>query len=160
MPGFETLLVGVADERGRRVDLALQDAEHRHPAELRIARDLEAMREERLVEIARDLDEVVALAQAARPAVHRARRFLDENVEQIVDAHLALGRGEEDRDHVPLGHRLDEGLPQRRQVELLAAQVLLQRVIVGLDRGLEHLTVHLGDRQDFCDLLSSRAIAK
>jgi hypothetical protein len=104
--------------------------------------------QDRRVGIAGHLHQLATLAQPPGAAVGRAGRLLGQHVQQIVDADLRGGGGEEDGDHVAAVHGLDEAAAQPLQIEGAAGQVALELGVVDLHRRLQDLAVGLGHRAE------------
>jgi hypothetical protein len=137
-----------AHEGALAVQGPLQHPDGGQLAEVGIGRDLEDVPQEGGVGITGDLHQPRRAAHAARARVGRAGGLLDEDVEEIVHAHLGGGGGEQDGDDVAAIHRLHEAAAQAVEIERLAREVALERLVVHLHRRLQDLPVHLCRRAE------------
>ena len=145
------LALGGVEHRGAGGQRARIDAEEGELTDERVGHDLERERRERLlvVGLALDLQRLrslrVEIDARHRRNVERRRQVVDDGVEQRLHALVLERRAADDRHErrVFLAHRFDRALAQRGLDfvlgDRLAAQVLLEQLVVGLADLLDQL---------------------
>src|SRR4051794_221948 len=139
-------VLGAVEHRGTGGEPTGVDADVGQLAEVLVGLDLEGQRRERLVLVGVPQDLGLAVERGTDDGldVQRAGQVVDDRVEQGLHALvLERGAGEHRVDLAGDGRLADGGL-QRLDGDVLAAEVGLHEVVVGLGDGLEQLLAVLG----------------
>src|SRR6476661_1381776 len=149
------------DDARARADVARVDADEGQRAEERVRGDLEGESRERLVlaGCTRQLDGLVAgLVADHRGHVERRREIVDDGVEHRLHAAVLEGGATEHRVELGVDRELADAALDLLRGQLLAAEVLLHELVVGLGDALDEchavlLGLGLQVRRDLGDLV-------